>query len=69
VADLADLAEALVIRPGDTLVARVKPGICAAEAKRLSNGIEEHLPGVKAVVIAAEQLVVYRPGEEANEDG
>lgn len=59
---LTEIAEGLVIRPGDTLIIRVRPGISAADAEAMRQKIEEYLPGVEFVIVAAEQLAVGRPG-------
>lgn len=65
-AGFADVdAGLLSVRPGDTLIIRVDPSTTAEAARDLMRQVDEwavdHLPGVRAVVIAAEQLGVYRP--------
>lgn len=58
---------AAVVRPGDTLVVGTRGPLTMADAAELRGQIEEHLPGVRAAVIEAEQLLVYRKG--AGPDG
>lgn len=60
-AALPQIAEALVIRPGDILIVRVPTGTTAAAGAALKQQLAEHLPGIEAKVIAAEQLAAYRP--------
>ena len=62
-----EFAEALVIRPGDTLVLRVARNISAAEADRARQRIRDELPGLAAVVILTgfDQLAAYRPDGDA----
>lgn len=60
------LADAVVVRPGDTLVVSVPRHLSAAEADELSASMRESLPGVKLVVIdQCTGLAVYRPEAEA----
>jgi hypothetical protein len=61
VADLLDVIEAIVLRPGDTLVVRVSAGATLQQADELKARARELLPDVGVVVIGAEQLVVHRP--------
>jgi hypothetical protein len=58
--DAPQFVEGLVIHPGDILLVRVPMGISIDVAKALKAQCEEHLPDIKAVIIAAEQLVVVR---------
>lgn len=70
VADLAAICEALVIRPGDTLIIRVRSDIYRSEFDefqyRVKAGLDEVCPGVRFVIVNAEQLAVYRPGAETD---
>jgi hypothetical protein len=49
-----------IIRPGDKLVIAVARPLDMAEREKLREAVEWSLPGVEAVVIQAEALVVYR---------
>lgn len=59
-----------VVRPGDTLVARVNPGHGwkPEQVSELVDGIKELLPGVNVVVLTADQLVIYRPETSDDND-
>ena len=63
---LDPVAEAMVIRPGDTLVVRVPLHITAELAAEFRAQLEERLPGVKTVLVAADQVLVYRPGDDTD---
>jgi hypothetical protein len=66
--DGAQLVEAAILRPGDTLVIRVDPHTSAEFAAQLKERGRELLPNeVNLVIVAAEQLLVCRPGEEVQE--
>lgn len=52
--------EALVIRPGDHLIVRVKQATSFEVVDLLLDVLRERFPGVEVVVIAAEQLAVFR---------
>lgn len=53
--------DAMTVRPGDTLVARVKDPATLEYAEFAKKRLAELLPGVTVVFLAAEQLLVYRP--------
>jgi hypothetical protein len=56
------LAEALVLRPGDTLVLRVSgTGITQEWVEEAREYVEERLPGVELLVVHADGMTVYRP--------
>ncbi len=55
--------QVVVLQPGDKLVIGVKRQISPAEAARLRAQVRQRLPGVDLVIIAAEQLLAYRPDE------
>lgn len=59
------LREAVVVRPGDTLVIGVKGLITPEHIDQLKRYVDPLLPGVKLAVVAAEQMLVYRPSETA----
>ena len=54
--------DAVVVRPGDTLVIRVGTGLTHEAVDEIKARVAEVLPGIKPVIIAAEQILVYRPG-------
>jgi hypothetical protein len=60
---LEGAAEAIVIRPGDTLLVRVLPTVPADHAHEIQQALRQWLPGVEVGVVAAEELAVYRPGD------
>jgi hypothetical protein len=68
--DVAPILEAIAVRPGDTLVIRVNEGIDRAELDGFRADAEAVLakqaPGVKFVVVAAEQLAVCRAEDGAD---
>jgi hypothetical protein len=55
--------EAVLVRPGDTLAVRVHPHTTPEQGKRLLDELRALWPDgeVKGVVVAAEQILVYRP--------
>lgn len=59
-----------VIRPGDTLVVRVDLSRrwTQEQADRVKAELKERLPGVDVLIVAADQLVIYRPEPEADRD-
>lgn len=63
---LADIAEGLVVRPGDTLILRAEPGLSATELQRISETtiplLRERIPGVDVIVVggSVEQIAVRR---------
>lgn len=59
VADVV-ITEGLVVNPGDTLVVRISDDHTPAEMQEFRAQAEKCLPGVKVVVIAADQLAVDR---------
>jgi hypothetical protein len=55
-------AQTAVVRPGDTLIVRVDPRATTRKlADQLIEGLEGRFSDVKVVVIAAEEMVIYRP--------
>ncbi len=59
---LGEIADALVVRPGDGLIVRVLPSITMNEVEYLRTTLLERLPDVEVTIIAAEQLAVVRRG-------
>jgi hypothetical protein len=55
-----EVAEALVIRPGDKLLVRVDVHTSRERAMDLRDELKERLSEVEVCVIAAEQLAVFR---------
>jgi hypothetical protein len=51
----------LVVKPGDTLVVAVRSGFSEQEADEMAVKLQQLLPGVRAVIVPANQLMVYRP--------
>lgn len=64
--------DAPTVRPGDTLVVRIdlSRGLTRQQfdelVDRITDQLEESLPGVKVVVLAADQVVIYRAEPEAD---
>jgi hypothetical protein len=54
-------AEMAVIRPGDTLIVRVSRDVTAEAAADYRAKLEDRLPGVDILVLAADGIAVYRP--------
>jgi hypothetical protein len=52
----------LIVRPGDTLILRVKGRQTDEEIECLRADIEKYLPGVKVAIFeSVEEMAVYRP--------
>lgn len=58
--DLAAVQTAIV-RPGDTLIVRVPMSCRPADAAQVTKLFKEKLPDVSIMLIAAEEMVVFRP--------
>ncbi|MFI2663730.1 hypothetical protein [Micromonospora carbonacea] len=62
--------ELLVVEPGDTLLIRVDPDMPLDTVREMKADLDgwaaEHMPDVRVVVIACEQLGVYRPSRLAH---
>jgi hypothetical protein len=62
-AQLPSAAEAVIVRPGDTLVIRIDQRLSGQEIDELQAHLGGQMPGVKVVVLdGVAQLLVYRPG-------
>jgi hypothetical protein len=60
--DLSGVREALVVRPGDTLIVRYAHGTTLDTIAKVRDIIKERLPGLADVlVIGADEIAVYRP--------
>jgi hypothetical protein len=53
----------MVIRPGDTLILRVPLYTTRELVHKVKEQLAKVLPDVNLVVIAAEQLAIYRPND------
>lgn len=66
--DLPLCADAVLVRPGDTLILRVKEHVTEEEYDRLRKGVEARIPGVGVLLIGGiDQMLVYRPDETKTE--
>jgi hypothetical protein len=62
---VAEGFEAVVVRPADTLIVRIDPRSTMEQAHRVLSQLKADLPDVAGVVlVAAEQILVYRPDGE-----
>lgn len=59
--DLTRITQTLIVRPGDTLLVRVAYNICEETAVQLKAKLAELLPEVPVLVLAVDELAVYRP--------
>lgn len=64
--DITRLREAVVVRPGDTLVVRVDTDLTLEQAQEWRALLEERLPGVRCVIVGADQLLVYQSGGDGD---
>jgi hypothetical protein len=55
--------ETAVVRPGDTLIIRLARSVTAETAADYRAKLEDRLPGVDILVLAADGIAVYRPGQ------
>lgn len=62
-AELREVLDALVVRPGDTLIIRSHGALSMDEAAEIKEQVAKLLPGVQAAVVVAEQMLVYRPDD------
>jgi hypothetical protein len=61
--EVAQAAEAAVLRTGDTLIVRVEAAHTTRQAfEEYADHLKVLLPDVKVVLIAADQILVYRSG-------
>lgn len=55
-------ANGVVVRPGDTLIVCIPSEQTAAEIDRLSNEMQEKLPGITVCVLTGvSQIAAYQP--------
>ena len=59
--------DAVVTRPGDTLIVRLDGDLPQARLNEIVDGLTAQLPGVKVLVMNAAQFLVYRPDEAAGD--
>lgn len=64
----ADVCEALIVRPGDTLIMRLRSDVSREQFNALRENTEpmlkERLPGVEVMWLGGvEQIAVYRPDQ------
>lgn len=57
---LAGVAEAVVVRPGDTLILRVDARVTLAEVQHLKAAAAELFPGVRIAVLGVDGMAVAR---------
>jgi hypothetical protein len=62
VAEAIEVAEALVVRPGDKLLIRVRQDTYPEHADQLAKHLKRRIPEVEVTIIAAEQFAVVRDG-------
>lgn len=48
--------EAVTVRPGDTLIVRVRPDINPEQVYTIRDQLRDRLPDVEVLIIACEQL-------------
>lgn len=67
----AELDNAVVVRPGDTLVLGIAVGrnVTLDEVKVIEERTTARLPGVRVVVVPADCMAVYRPDEPCERCG
>jgi len=59
--------DAVIVRPGDTLVLRFHQELTPEEAAEIKQRLAEYMPDVSAVILNAEQMLVYRPNDDPTE--
>jgi hypothetical protein len=52
--------EAVTVRPGDTLLVRVRPDIDPEQVHRLRAALMDRLPDIAVLIIACEQLAAAK---------
>ena len=55
-----EVQEALVVRPGDKLLVRLRPDAHRGHIEKLADALRERFPETEITVITAEQLAVVR---------
>ncbi|MFC3986801.1 hypothetical protein [Streptosporangium jomthongense] len=68
-----EVADALVVRPGDTLLLRLASNVTASQLEafreRLVPALEARLPGVEVIMVGGvEQMAAYRPDRSVEGD-
>lgn len=59
--------QALIVRPGDTLILGFDRTVTAQEADQIKTKLRRRIPGVEVVIIAGgiKQIAAYRPDNES----
>lgn len=57
------MTEALLVRPGDTLIVRMDQSTPHDFAVRFKAKLAAELPGIEVLVVGAEQILAYRSGD------
>jgi hypothetical protein len=57
-----DIAEGLVVKPGDSLIVRVHPHTSLDQVDKLLDSMHGRFPDVEVTVIACEQISLVRRG-------
>lgn len=52
--------EAITVKPGDTLIVRVRPDISLEQLDQFRGQLTERLPDIAVVVVACEQLAAAK---------
>lgn len=60
VADLPEVLQAVVIRPGDALILRFDDNLTEAVAARIRAKVKELLPDTPVVLVNAKEILIYR---------
>lgn len=58
---VTQVVQTAVVRPGDTLVVRLAGDATDEAFMRAGDAFRDRLPGVKILLVRAEELAVYRP--------
>lgn len=56
--------EAIVVRPGDTLILRYSRPLSAQHVENLKRQLREELPDVRTVIVQADGMAVYRTEDD-----
>jgi hypothetical protein len=59
--------DVVTVRPGDTLIVRVPLDLSMDGLDEVKAALRDRLPGVEPLIVAADQLLVYRPASSADD--
>lgn len=59
------MSESVIVRPGDKLIVRIPAGSSMDMARAVWEHADRVATGVEVCVLAADQILVVRPGEVA----